>query len=179
MNDTHMTPDDIKQLQKKAQQEYIERTKDKDVDIVLSNDRPSIKVPVQVAVRKDVQVSDLPAVWLFAFGNLTTEEYNNYLKQNSGELTINEITASRVLEGVLRGDREDKQIYWKLQERILSKPNAVSSKSSIADLRPNAIMSKLLDEIESNVFKDTSEGEVIEGECSEGEGTGKQESEAE
>lgn len=157
-----MTPQSIKEVERKAQQEFIERTTGKDVDIIMDRKRPGIKVPVQVAVRKEVQVSDLPAVWLFAFGNLTTEEYNKYIDENKKALTINEITASKVLEGVLRGDREDKQIYWRLQEKILSKPNAVGSKGSASDLRPNAIMSKLLDEIEANVFKDAKEGEVVD-----------------
>lgn len=165
MNDNKMTPNDIKEEQRKLQQEYLERTKDKDVDIILDRKRPEIKVPVKVAVRKNVQVSDLPAVWLFAFGNMSVEEYNQYLAENAGKLTINEMTASKVLEGVLRGDRDDKAIYWRLQERILSKPQAVSTGVSTRDLKPNAIMSKLLDEIEANVFKETKEFEPpIEGE---------------
>lgn len=165
MNDKKMTPNDIKEEQRKVQQEFIDRTKDRDISIVMDRKRPEIKVPVQVAIRKNVQVSDLPAVWLFAFGNMSIEEYNQYLKENAGALTINEMTASKVLEGVLRGDKEDKAIYWRLQEKILSKPQAVTTVANTRDLKPNAIMSKLLDEIEANVFKESKEFDSpIEGE---------------
>lgn len=162
MEDKAMTPQAIKEYEQQAQQEFIERTQGQDVDVVLHPKRPEIKVPIKVAVRKDVQISDLPAVWLFAFGNMTTEEYNKYLAENAGNLTINEITASKVLEGVMKDNREDKAIYWRLQEKILAKPSAVAGKQSITDLKPNAIMSKLLDEIEAKVFGEASEAEVIE-----------------
>lgn len=166
MDEAALKPQDIKKLESDIQQEYVERTVDKPVEVVLEGSRPSIKVPVQVAIRRDVQVSDLPAVWLFAFGNLTVEEYNNYLKEHAKDLTINEMTASKVLEGVLKGSTEDKQIYWRLQEKIISKPAAVANKTNLTDIRPNAIMSKLLDDIEKNVFEnktnETQEAEVIE-----------------
>lgn len=51
-----------------------------------------------------------------------------------------------------------------MQEKIISKPQAVGNKTNLSDIRPNAIMSKLLDEIEANVFKEAEEGEVVSGE---------------
>lgn len=159
------TPQSIKKEQEKVQDEFISKVDsnaDRPVELVMSSKRPSIKVPLQVAIRKEVQISDLPAVWLFAFGNLSVEEYNRYLTEHKEDLTINELTASRVLEGVLQGRTEDKQIYWRLQEKILSKPTSVNQRNGMADVRPNAIMKSLLDEIEKNVFKEVKEGEVLD-----------------
>lgn len=162
VNDDRATPADIKQ----KQQERIDQWNDMveqsvaDVDLVIDKKRPEIKVPVKVAIDSKVSPSKLPAVMLFALGNLSLEEYNQYIKTNAASLTINEITASRLLNGVLRGDTGDKAIYWRLQERILARP------SSVQQLQPPAptqgsIMSEVMEEIEARVFKNAAEGEVI------------------
>lgn len=141
-------PDDIKQ-QEQAIVDAISNT-DRELEIVYDKDR-NITVPLKVGLRKEVQLSDLPVMWLFALGNLTPSEYNEYLKANEGKLTINEIVASDMLAGVMRKDTSALQTYWRLNERVLTSGKGVKNQVNI-NIKPNAMMNELLSSIEGEIF---------------------------
>lgn len=143
-----MKPNDIKE----QQQELLDKVEslDRKVEVVYDKDR-DLKVPLKVGMRKNVQVSDLPVMWLFALGNLTIKEYNDYLKENEGRLTINEITASDILQKVMKGDQEAVKTYWKLNEKMLANRGVINNNIKI-DIKPNAVMSQLLSSIEGEIF---------------------------
>lgn len=152
-----MTPNDIKE----QQDELLQRVDkaDRDIEVVYDKDR-DLKVPLKVGLRKNVQLSDLPVMWLFALGNLTVSEYNEYMKENEGRLTINEVTASDLLAGVMRKDAEAVKTYWRLNEKMLNNRGAITNNIKI-DIKPNAVMSQLLSSIEGEIFGesvDTQEG---------------------
>lgn len=143
-----MKPDDIK----REQDELLEKVEnlDREVEVVMDKDR-ELNVPLKVGLRKNVQLSDLPVMWLFALGNLTIEEYNKYLTENAGKLTINEITASDLLTGVMKKDEESLKTYWRLNERMMANKGMVTNNIKI-DIKPNAVMTELLASIEDDIF---------------------------
>lgn len=143
------TPESIKQ----EQQELINTVTDngsRELEVVYDKDR-DLKVPLKVGLRKEVQLSDLPVMWLFALGNLSIKEYNDYLKDNEGKLSINEIAASDLLAGVLKKDSEALKTYWRLNERMLTSGKGVKNQVNI-NIKPNAVMSELLSSIEGEIF---------------------------
>lgn len=142
-----MKPEDIKE-QEQALLDAIPT--DRQVEVVMDKDR-NLTVPLKVGLRKDVQLSDLPVMWLFALGNLTVKEYNEYLKANEGKLSINEITASDLLAGVLRKDSDALKTYWRLNEKMLNNRGAIQNNIKI-NIKPNAVMSELLNSIEGEIF---------------------------
>lgn len=142
-------PETIKQ----EQQDLIDTVTDngsREVEVVYDKDR-DLTVPLKVGLRKEVQLSDLPVMWLFALGNLSIEEYNNYLKDNEGKLSINEITASDLLAGVLKKDKLSLNTYWRLNERILTSGKGIKNQVNI-NIKPNAVMTELLSSIEGEIF---------------------------
>lgn len=149
-----MKPEDIKE-QEQALLDAIPT--DRQVEVVMDKDR-NLTVPLKVGLRKDVQLSDLPVMWLFALGNLTVKEYNEYLKANEGKLSINEITASDLLAGVLRKDSDALKTYWRLNEKMLNNRGAIQNNIKI-NIKPNAVMSELLNSIEGEIFGVDSENE--------------------
>lgn len=155
-----MKPDDIK----KEQQQLLDKVNNqpRDLEVVYDKDR-DLKVPLRVGLRKDIQLSDLPVMWLFALGNLSVKEYNDYLKANEGKLSINEITASDLLAGVLRKDAEALKTYWKLNEKMLANRGVITNNIKI-NIKPNSAMSELLSSIEGEIFgvDNQSDGSIIE-----------------
>ena len=146
---TMNTPDAIKQ----EQQELIDNVSangSRDIEIMYDQDR-DIKVPLKVGLRKEVALSDLPVMWLFALGNLSVKEYNEYLKANADKLSINEMAASDLLAGVLRKDSESLKTYWRLNEKMLSNRGVTTNNIKI-NIKPNAVMSELLSSIEGEIF---------------------------
>lgn len=142
-------PESIKQ----EQQDLIDTVTDngsREVEVVYDKDR-DLTVPLKVGLRKEVQLSDLPVMWLFALGNLSIKEYNNYLKDNEGKLSINEIAASDLLSGVLRKDSESLKTYWRLNERMLTSGKGIKNQVNI-NIKPNAVMTELLSSIEGEIF---------------------------
>lgn len=142
-------PETIKQ----EQQDLIDTVTDngsREVEVVYDKDR-DLTVPLKVGLRKEVQLSDLPVMWLFALGNLSIEEYNNYLKDNEGKLSINEITASDLLAGVLKKDKLSLNTYWRLNERMLTSGKGIKNQVNI-NIKPNAVMTELLSSIEGEIF---------------------------
>lgn len=142
------TPESIKEEQDSLLQTVSNQPRD--VEVVYDKDR-NITVPLKVGLRKEVALSDLPVMWLFALGNLTVKEYNDYLKANEGKLSINEITASDLLAGVLRKDSESLKTYWRLNEKMLNNRGSLVNNIKI-NIKPNAVMSELLSSIEGEIF---------------------------
>lgn len=140
------TPNSIKE----EQQALYETVSDKDLEVIYDKDR-DIKVPLKVGLRKDVQLSDLPGLWLFALGNLTVKEYNEYLKVNEGKLSINEIIASDLLAKVMKGDQASLKTYWGLNEKMLTSGKGIKNQVNI-NIKPNAMMNELLKSIEGEIF---------------------------
>lgn len=145
---TSTTPESIKKEQQ-ALTDSINST-GREIEVVYDKDR-DLKVPLKVGLRKEVQLSDLPVMWLFALGNLTVKEYNDYLKENEGHLTINEIVASDILAGVLRKDSEALRTYWRLNERMLTSGKGIKNQVNI-NIKPDAVMNELLSSIEGEIF---------------------------
>lgn len=142
-------PETIKQ----EQQDLIDTVTDngsREVEVVYDKDR-DLTVPLKVGLRKEVQLSDLPVMWLFVLGNLSIEEYNNYLKDNEGKLSINEIVASDLLAGVLKKDKLSLNTYWRLNERMLTSGKGIKNQVNI-NIKPNAVMTELLSSIEGEIF---------------------------
>lgn len=137
---------------KKEQDALVEAvsSSDREVQIVYDKDR-DIQVPLKVGLRRDVQLSDLPVMWLFAFGNLSVKEYNEYIKENEGKLTINEMAASDLLAGVLKKDKASLKTYWRLNERMLTSGKGIQNNIKI-NIKPNAVMNELLSSIEGEIF---------------------------
>lgn len=142
-------PETIKQ----EQQDLIDTVTDngsREVEVVYDKDR-DLTVPLKVGLRKEVQLSDLPVMWLFALGNLSIKEYNDYLKDNEGKLSINEIAASDLLAGVLKKDKVSLNTYWRLNERMLTSGKGIKNQVNI-NIKPNAVMTELLSSIEGEIF---------------------------
>lgn len=146
-----MKPDDIK----KQNEELLDKVSPDSLEVVYDKDR-DIKVPLKVGLRKQVALSDLPVIWLFSLGNLSVKEYNDYLKSNEGKLSINEIAASDLLSRVLKNEKDSVNTYWRLNERMLATGKGLTPSVNI-NIKPNAVMSQLLNSIEGEIFKDSPE----------------------
>lgn len=138
----------VKEEQKKVMKDIEEREDriGRELEVVVDK-RPTVKLPVRVAYQQDkVDLGKLPLWYLQALGSMTMAEYNEFMKKYSNELTINELIASDFIAKVLNKDATATERFWRLQEKLLNKPQIIQQ-INISQVKPDAVMSDLLDAI--------------------------------
>lgn len=138
----------VREEQKKVMADIKKREENtgRELEVVVDK-RPDIKLPVRVAYQQDkVDLGKLPLWYLQALGSMTMEEYNEFMTKYSKELTINELIASDFIAKVLNKDAVAVERFWRLQEKLLNKPQIIQQ-VNIGQVKPDAVMSDLLDAI--------------------------------
>lgn len=139
-----------------AQEAFItkitKREEEKNISLqpITDTDR-NIKLPLRVLYeQKKMDMGKLPLWYLQAIGSMTIQEYNNFLKENEGKLTMNEIAASDLMNGVIRKDPESVKRYWDIQSKLLKSPQVIQQVNN--NITVNAPMRATLDAIASRVI---------------------------
>ncbi len=123
----------------------------REVEVVLA-DRPQVKLPLRVAYEQEkLDLGKLPIWFLQALGSMSIEEFNQFQKDHAKDMTINEMLASDLLSAALNKNGTALNRFWRLQERILSRPQIVQQ-VNIGQIKPDAVMSNLLDDIKKRIF---------------------------
>ena len=147
---------DLKQVrkeEKKMMEKIKQREEETGMEVVVEvPNRPEVRLPVRVAYEQDkVDLGKLPLWYLQALGSMTMKEYNEFMKQYSDELTINELIASDFIAKVLNKDATATERFWRLQEKLLNKPQIIQQ-VNLAQVKPDAVMSDLLDAIGEKLY---------------------------
>ena len=144
---------EVREKEKKMMKKIKDREEETGMEVVVElADRPGVKLPVRVAYEQDkVDLGKLPLWYLQALGSMTMKEYNEFMKQYSDELTINELIASDFIAKVLNKDATATERFWRLQEKLLNKPQIIQQ-VNLAQVRPDAVMSDLLDAIGEKLY---------------------------
>ena len=85
------------------------------------------RMPLRLAYQKDkIDMGKLPIWYLQAIGSMTLEEKDEFIKKNKKDLTINELIATDLLEGVLEKDEDATKMFWDLQKTMMSKKTVIN-----------------------------------------------------
>lgn len=123
-----------------------------ELEVVIA-DRPDIKLPVRVAYQQEkIDLGKLPIWYLQAMGSMTMEEYNTFIKEHQKDLTLNELIASDFLAKVINKDASATERFWRLQEKLLTRQQIIHQVNT-AQVKPDAVMSDLLDGIEKKLLR--------------------------
>lgn len=137
------------------------------------------RMPLRLAYQKDkIDMGKLPIWYLQAIGSMTLEEKDEFLEKNKKDLTINELIATDLLEGVLGRDDDAVKMFWDLQKTMMSKKTVINEIHQTIK-KPDSIMSDILANIETEVMeaettapppkaKITKKPKAVEGEVIEG-----------
>lgn len=137
------------------------------------------RMPLRLAYQKDkIDMGKLPIWYLQAIGSMTLEEKDEFIKKNKKDLTINELIATDLLEGVLEKDEDATKMFWDLQKTMMSKKTVINEIHQTIK-KPDSIMSDILANIETEVMeaettahppkaKITKKPKAVEGEVIEG-----------
>ena len=137
------------------------------------------RMPLRLAYQKDkIDMGKLPIWYLQAIGSMTLEEKDEFLEKNKKDLTINELIATDLLEGVLEKDEDATKMFWDLQKTMMSKKTVINEIHQTIK-KPDSIMSDILANIETEVMeaettasppkaKITKKPKAVEGEVIEG-----------
>lgn len=138
----------VKAEQEKVMADIKKREEETNMELeVVVDKRPTVKLPVRVAYQQDkVDLGKLPLWYLQALGSMTMAEYNEFMKKYASELTINELIASDFIAKVLNKDASATERFWRLQEKLLNKPQVIQQ-VNLGQVKPDAVMSDLLDAI--------------------------------
>lgn len=138
----------VKEEQEKVMADIKKREEETNMELeVVVDKRPTVKLPVRVAYQQDkVDLGKLPLWYLQALGSMTMAEYNEFMKKYANELTINELIASDFIAKVLNKDASATERFWRLQEKLLNKPQVIQQ-VNLGQVKPDAVMSDLLDAI--------------------------------
>lgn len=110
-------------------------------------------MPLRIAYQKDkVDMGKLPIWYLQAIGSMTIEEKRAFEEQNKKDLTINEIIAGQLLDGVLEKDEDATKLFWDLQKTLMGKKTVINEIHQTIK-RPDSIMSDILADIETNAME--------------------------
>ena len=99
-----------------------------------------------------VDMGKLPIWYLQAIGSMTIEEKRAFEEQNKKDLTINEIIAGQLLDGVLEKDEDATKLFWDLQKTLMGKKTVINEIHQTIK-RPDSIMSDILADIETNAME--------------------------
>lgn len=127
-----------------------------------------IDIPIKATIGAGKEAHDLDptktAVWaLVGLGQLTPDEVEDFLRDNKGNLSYNEILSIQLMKDSLEGDDKARAIFWGIQEKIANR-KAVMAQINITEVKPDATMTKLLDEITKNITRNdqvAQEGEIV------------------
>lgn len=157
------------------------KNKDKAVSRKINgvNNQRLERMPLRLAYQKDkIDMGKLPIWYLQAIGSMTLEEKDEFIKKNKKDLTINELIATDLLEGVLEKDEDATKMFWDLQKTMMSKKTVINEIHQTIK-KPDSIMSDILANIETEVMeaettarppkaKITKKPKAVEGEVIEG-----------
>lgn len=127
-----------------------------------------IDIPIKATIGAGKEAHELDpsktAVWaLVGLGQLTPDEVEDFIKDNESKLSYNELLSIKLMKDSLEGNAKAQQIFWAVQEKIANR-KAVMAQINITEVKPDATMTKLLDEITKNITRNESvaqEGEIV------------------
>lgn len=129
------------------------------------------RMPLRIAYEKNkVDLGKLPIWYLQAIGSMTIEERNIFVENNKKDLTINEIIANDLLDGVLEKDDDCVKLFWDLQKTLMGKKTVINEIHQT--VKPNSVMNDILANIEEEAMeaeartepKPIAEAEVVDNE---------------
>ncbi len=133
------------------------------------------RMPLRLAYQKNkVDLGKLPIWYLQAIGSMSLEERDEFIKNNKKDLTINELIANDLLDGVLHKDKLSIEMFWNLQKTLIGKKTVINEIHQT--VKPNSVMNDILADIEEHAMEaekvpkaevkskpKIAEAEVIEG----------------
>lgn len=133
------------------------------------------RMPLRLAYQKNkVDLGKLPIWYLQAIGSMSLEERDEFIKNNKKDLTINELIANDLLDGVLHKDKLSIEMFWNLQKTLIGKKTVINEIHQT--VKPNSVMNDILADIEEHAMEaervpkaevkskpKITEAEVIEG----------------
>ncbi len=133
------------------------------------------RMPLRLAYQKNkVDLGKLPLWYLQAIGSMSLEERDEFIKNNKKDLTINELIANDLLDGVLHKDKLSIEMFWNLQKTLIGKKTVINEIHQT--VKPNSVMNDILADIEEHAMEaekvpkaevkskpKITEAEVIEG----------------
>lgn len=129
-----------------------------------------IDIPLKAAIGAGKEAHELDptktAVWtLVGLGQLTPEEVDDFVKDNEAKLSYNELLSIKLMKDSLDGDKKAQQIFWGVQEKVAARKAVMAQINVTTGVKPDAVMSKLLDDITKNITNNnTNENVAQEGE---------------
>lgn len=147
---------DVSKMHKESDamvEELRDREADKGTELqVLVDEGRDVKLPLRVLYeQKKLDYGKSPLWFLQALGSMSLEELREFLTENEGALTANEIAASDLILGVVKKDSVSVERFWRLQEKMLSNKSIQQQVNNIVISSDSAIKSQL-DAISSNLF---------------------------
>lgn len=110
------------------------------------------RMPLRIAYEKDkIDLGKLPIWYLQAIGSMTVDEKNKFIEENKKDLTINELIATDLLDGVLEKDEKAVEMFWNLQKTLIGKKTVINEIHQT--VKPDSVMSDILADIEANAME--------------------------
>ena len=100
-----------------------------------------------------VNLGRLPIWFVNALGSMSERELEAFLDEYRDELSVNEVAALNLINGVREGNKDALGIFWNIQLKLLNKTNVINQ-VNVSINKPDAVVSNLLDEI-ANKIKNT------------------------
>ncbi len=109
-------------------------------------------MPLRIAYQKNkVDLGKLPLWYLQAIGSMSIEERDEFVKKNKKDLTINELIANDLLDGVLKKDKLSLELFWNLQKTLIGKKTVINEIHQT--VKPDSVMSDILADIETKAME--------------------------
>lgn len=124
---------------------------------VLVDEGRDVKLPLRVLYeQKKLDYGKSPLWFLQALGSMSLEELRQFLTENEGSLTANEIAASDLILGVVKKDSVSVDRFWRLQEKMLSNKSIQNQVNNVIISADSAVKNQL-DAISSSLFGKTEQ----------------------
>lgn len=182
--------------EKKKEKEFIEKLEERekttgrklDIGVRSSNSKKNKEVsrkingvdhqriermPLRIAYQKNkIDMGKMPIWYLQAIGSMTLDEKDEFIEKNKKDLTINELIATDLLEGVIEKDENAVKMFWDLQKTLMGKKTVINEIHQTVK-KPDSIMSDILAGIETEVMEaetrpskaeNTKKPKAVEGE---------------
>lgn len=120
------------------------------------------EVPFELTLSRSIDATRTPISWLFALLNFTRTEYTEYIEKMGNNMTLGEIIAINTISDAVSRDKTAENRIWNLAEGVLRNKALAQAPVSIKITRDNSI-SMAMDKIADELFKNSTEGEVVHG----------------
>lgn len=151
---------DEKEKEKVYEGAIVDTAKEMNAKVVVRSEEKlengeQVELPLRVAYTESkVKLSRLPVWFLNALGSLSIDELYEFRDKYKDEISVNELAAINLLDGVLAKDKEAVATFWQIQQKMLQRTN-VANQINISVKGKDNTVSRMLDEISDKIMNAT------------------------